>query len=313
VAIVRVTHITDPGCPWAYSTEPAVTALRWRYGDQLEWRTVMIGLRESGAEYEAIGYTPERHAGTPRRFKRFGMPFGEMRRPRMAGTGRACRAIVSARMDSEENGYLALRALRFGWMTTNLLMDEDDAIAECLSTVPELDAEAIVARIDTPEVEEAYQRDRAEARSAEGSAASLQGKTANSDGVERFTASTLIFERDGQRLVAGGWQPLAAYDVIVANLDPTLDCRPPVGDPAELLRELPYGLTTREVALAMAARNDEPDDAAAAEALSSSGAVERQPLGDDALWRPASTSARPALHGARERAPAGQPRVASDH
>jgi 2-hydroxychromene-2-carboxylate isomerase len=271
---VRVTHITDPACPWAYSEEPPVTALRWRYGDQLQWRHVLIGLRESGADYEARGYTPERHAATPARFKRFGMPFGEMRRTRIPGTGRACRAIVSARMESEHAAYLALRALRFGWMTTNLLMDEDEAIAQCLATVPELDVETIMARIDAAEVEEAYQHDRAEARSAAGSAASLQGKTANTDGVERYTASSLIFERGDQRLVAGGWQPLAAYDVIVANLDPTLACRRGVDDPVELLRELPYGLATREVALAMAARNDEADDEAAADALRGAGAIQ---------------------------------------
>jgi hypothetical protein len=87
--------------------------------------------------------------------------------------------------------------------------------------------------------------------------------------------------------VAGGWQPLAAYDVIVANLDPTLHCRGAVDDPAELLRALPYGLATREVALAMAARNDEPDDAAAAEALSNSGATQS----DDGRWRIGSTHA----------------------
>jgi 2-hydroxychromene-2-carboxylate isomerase len=274
VTSIRVTHITDPGCPWAYSEEAPVTALRWRYGDQLEWRHVMIGLAETGAHYEQRGYTPERHAGTPGRFKRFGMPFGEMRRPRMCGTGRACRAIVSARLDSEHQAYLALRELRFGWFTTNLLMDEDDAIAECLGRSPELDVEAIMARIDSPEVEEAYQRDRAEARSAGRGAASLQGKTANTDGEERYTASSLIFERGDLRFEAGGWQPVAAYDVIVANLDPTLTCRPDVDDPAELLRELPYGLATREVALAMSARNDEPDDEAALEALRHTGATQ---------------------------------------
>ena len=297
MATVRVTHITDPGCPWAYSAEPAITALRWRYGDQLDWRHVVIGLSETGDGYARRGYTPERHAGTPARFKQFGMPFGEMRRSRVPGTGRACRAIVSARMDSEHAAYLALRALRFGWMTTNLLMDEDDAIATCLARVPGLDVEAVMGRLDGADVEEAYERDRAEARSAEGSAASLQGKTANTDGVERFTASTLIFERGDLRLVAGGWQPLAAYDVIVANLDPTLDCRPMPESPAELLTELPHGLTTREVALTMAARNDEPDDVAAAEALealAAGGKVEREAIGDDALWRPAAVAARAA-------------------
>ncbi len=294
---IRVTHITDPGCPWAYSIEPALTTLRWRYGDQLEWRHVMIGLTESGSEYEARGYTPERQAALGLRFKRFGMPFQSEPRTRVPGTGRACRAVVAARSIDVDAAYIALRALRFGWFTSTLLMDEDDAIATALRRAPELDVDAIMGRIDSAEVEEAYQRDREEARSAAGSPASLQGKTAVRDGVERYTAPSLIFEAGGQRLVAGGWQPLAAYDLCVANLDPTLSCRPGPGDPAELLRELPYGLTTREISLAMAARNDEPDDAAAVEALVqlvASGDAQREQLGDDALWRPAAVSARAA-------------------
>jgi 2-hydroxychromene-2-carboxylate isomerase len=294
---VRVTHITDPGCPWAYSIEPSITTLRWRYGDQLEWRIVLIGLTESGAEYEARGYTPERQAGVGRRFKRYGMPFQSEPRTRVPGTGRACRAVVAARMDGLEQAYIALRALRFGWFTSTLLMDEDEGIAAALSQAPELDVDAIMARIDSPEVEEAYQRDRTEARTAAGSPASLQGKTAIRDGVERYTAPSLIFERGDQRLVAGGYQPLAVYDLCVANLDPTLTCRSTPNDPADLLNEFPYGLATREVALAMAERNDEPDDDAALAALSelvTSGVAQREQLGDDALWRPAAVAARAA-------------------
>jgi 2-hydroxychromene-2-carboxylate isomerase len=294
---VRVTHITDPGCPWAYSIEPSITTLRWRYGDQLDWRIVLIGLTESGAEYESRGYTPERQAAMGSRFKRFGMPFQSAPRTRVPGTGRACRAVVAARMDGVEQGYIALRALRFGWFTSTLLMDEDEQIAEALSRAPELDVQAIMSRLDSSEVEDAYQRDRDEARQAAGTPASLQGKTAIRDGVERYTAPSLIFERGDQRLVAGGYQPLAVYDVCVANLDPRLECRPGPSEVAELLRELPYGLTTREVALAMAERNDEPDDAAATEALVglvASGAAQREQLGDDALWRPAAVAARAA-------------------
>jgi 2-hydroxychromene-2-carboxylate isomerase len=294
---VRVTHITDPGCPWAYSIEPSITTLRWRYGDQLDWRIVLIGLTESGAEYESRGYTPERQAAMGSRFKRFGMPFQSAPRTRVPGTGRACRAVVAARMDGVEQGYIALRALRFGWFTSTLLMDEDEQIAEALTRAPELDVEAIMSRLDWSEVEDAYQRDRDEARQAAGTPASLQGKTAIRDGVERYTAPSLIFERGDQRLVAGGYQPLAVYDVCVANLDPRLECRPGPSEVAELLRELPYGLTTREVALAMAERNDEPDDAAATEALVglvASGAAQREQLGDDALWRPAAVAARAA-------------------
>jgi 2-hydroxychromene-2-carboxylate isomerase len=294
---VRVTHITDPGCPWAYSIEPSITTLRWRYGDQLEWRIVLIGLTESGAEYEARGYTPERQARIGRRFKRYGMPFQSEQRTRVPGTGRACRAVVAARMDGVEQGYIALRALRFGWFTSTLLMDEDEGIAAALSRAPELDVDAIMSRIDSPEVEDEYQRDRAEARTAAGSPASLQGKTAIRDGVERYTAPSLIFERGDRRLIAGGYQPLAVYDLCVANLDPTLTCRSAPQDPSELLSELPYGLTTREIALTMAERNDEPDDEAASQSLAdlvASGVAQREQLGDDALWRPAAVAARAA-------------------
>src|SRR3712207_1343859 len=96
---IQVTHFSDPGCPFAYSAAPALTALQWRYGDQLAWRHVMIGLTEEAAQYEARGYTPVRAALGQRRFRRYGMPFGRGPKPRMAATARACRAIVAVRLE----------------------------------------------------------------------------------------------------------------------------------------------------------------------------------------------------------------------
>ena len=265
-------------------------ALRWRYGDQLDWSLATIGLTETAAEYEARGYSPALMAMTPLRFSRFGMPFAVAPRARVIGTGRACRAIVAARELDPSLARPALRALHFAWFTTDLLLDEDEAIATALARVEGLDGAEVVARLDDPAVEEAYQRDRQLARSAAGTPASLQGKTATRDGVERFTAPTLVLERDGQRLVAGGHQPLAAYDVLLANLDPGLHCQPAPDDPGPLLERFPDGVTTREVSLMLAPRNDEPDDTAALGALIqlvAEGRATREPLGDDALWRPA--------------------------
>ena len=67
--------------------------------------------------------------------------------------------------------------------------------------------------------------------------------------------------------MAGGWQPLAAYDVLVANLDPGLRREPPPDGPEPLLRRFPDGLTTQEVAVLLARGNDDPDRAAAERAL----------------------------------------------
>jgi hypothetical protein len=78
--------------------------------------------------------------------------------------------------------------------------------------------------------------------------------------------------------------------VLVANLDPTLDRRPPPETPEPLLERFDDGLTTQEVAALMTSGNDTPDRAAAESALLelvAAGRAVREPLGDDALWKPA--------------------------
>jgi len=39
--MIEVTHYSDPGCPWAYSAAPALTALRWRLPSTAEVAAVM--------------------------------------------------------------------------------------------------------------------------------------------------------------------------------------------------------------------------------------------------------------------------------
>lgn len=57
-------HFTDPGCPWAYSSRPAIARLRWRFGGQIEWRLILIGLSESTESYRQRGITPGRMAAS---------------------------------------------------------------------------------------------------------------------------------------------------------------------------------------------------------------------------------------------------------
>ncbi|HEX2502374.1 MAG TPA: DsbA family protein [Miltoncostaeaceae bacterium] len=259
---------TDAACPWAYSAIPALRALDWRYGDQLQWRLVVIGLTEHASQYAERGYTPLSAAAGRAGFRdRFGMPLAATPKARVAGTSRACRVIAAARLDAPGSEWRVLRALQLANFTTPMLLDEDRDLAAALRDVPGVDGDALVARIDDTDVTAAYERDRAEARTAAGSPAELQGKTARTDGPVRFTAPSLVLERDGARLVAGGWQPLAAYDVLVANLDPGLRREPPPDGPEPLLRRFPDGLTTQEAAVLMARGNDDPDRAATELAL----------------------------------------------
>jgi 2-hydroxychromene-2-carboxylate isomerase len=285
--ISAVLH-TDPGCPWAYSAIPALRALEWRYGDQLAWRLVVIGLTEHASQYVERGYTPLGNARNQARFRdRFGMPFAATPKARVAGTARACRLIVAARIDAPGSEWRVLRALQLANFATLMLLDEDRDLAAALADVPGVDADALVARIDEPDVVAAYERDRAEARTAAGSAAVLQGKAARTDGPVRFTAPSLVLERDGTRLVAGGWQPLEAYDVLVTNLDPGLRREPPPDGPEPLLRRFSEGITTQEAAVLLARGNDAPDrrlTERALQELAAEGKAVRTPLASDALW-----------------------------
>ncbi len=288
-ARIAVTHFSDPGCPWAYSASPALAVLRWRYGDQLDWRLVTIGLAESGRQYEDRGYTPARAALGYQRFRRFGMPFAVAPRARMLGTGRACRALVAVRLGDPARAWEAFRALQFAWFNTTLLLDESGDIAKALGRVDGLDVAAVIGASSDDAVEAAYQADRAEARTAAGSPTEFQGKAAASDGPVRYTAPSLIFTTPERSLEAGGFQPVEAYDVLVANLDPSLERTPPPDGVGELLKRFPEGLTTQEVAAVLAAGNDAPDRAGAEAALIELAAkrgAERVALGDDALWRP---------------------------
>jgi 2-hydroxychromene-2-carboxylate isomerase len=287
---VDATLITDPGCPWAYSANPDVAVLRWRYGDALTWRIVMIGLAEDTVRYERAGYTPARMAQNNLRFRdRFGMPFGASPRARPTATGRACRAIVATRLGQRECEWAALRALQFGWFCSDALLDEDDAIATALSAVDGLDGSAIARAIDTAAVEEAYQRDRDEARRAAGTPTEAQGKTSTSDGPVRYTAPSIVFATaDGRSLDAGGFQSIEAYDVCIANLDPTLPRRAHPDDAFDAVAAFDHGLTTQEVAAVLAPPLTDPDRRAAEARLLELAAedrVSRTPLGNDALWR----------------------------
>lgn len=279
----------DPGCPWGYSANPHLAVMRWRYGAGLNWRLVMIGLSEDAESYERAGYTPVRMAKGHLGFRRrFGMPFAAVPKARATATGRACRAIVATRLADPAKEWAAMRALQFAWFCTDELLDTDAGIRNALATVEGLDADAIIRSIGDPAVEEAYQADRAEARTAEGGPTHAQGKAAARDGAVRYTAPSLVL-RDGDRVLeAGGFQSIEAYDVVVANLDPTLKRNPTPENALAALQAFDHGLTTQEVTALRTAPLVEPDrEATEGELLElvADGRVRRVPLGDDALWR----------------------------
>ena len=251
----------------------------------------MIGLSEDDDldRYTKMGFTPLKGAQYQIDFRnRYGMPFSLGLKTEHAASSHGCRAVVAARREWPGSERAVFRALQLANFTTPLLWNDHEQLREVLSHVAEVDADRIIELLDDDDVVAEYKADKARSRTAAGSPTEFQGKAAdNGDGV-RYTAPSVIFETpDGRVLEAGGFQPAAAYDVVIANLDPTLSRKGVPEDVGELLDYFSYGLTTAEVAAVLTASNDAPDRVAAEKALLAlvfDGAAELHPLGDDALW-----------------------------
>ncbi len=287
---ISATLYSDPACPYGYSENPALRVIEWRYGNQIDWRLVLVGLSEDPSRYASRGYTPLRQAQSAINFRdRWGMPFAPAPKERLAASSRACRAVIAARREFPGSEWAVFRTLQLANFNTALLLDDDEQLRSVLSVVDGIDAERVVGLIDSTEVRAEYEQDKAETRTAAGSPTEFQGKAGNSDGQVRYTAPSVVFMRtaDGLRLEAGGMQAVEAYDVLVANLDPTLERKAPPEDAVELLEYFTYGLTTQEVALLLTRGNDLPDRPGAERALLAlvaDGRADRQTFGDDALW-----------------------------
>jgi len=276
----------DPSCPWGYSASPALRSIEWRYRDQIEWQLVVIGL--SDPETGSPKFSPVQMAGFYTEIRnRHGMPFAAHPKERSSTSSLACRAIVAARLLQPGYEWRVLRTLQLLQFNSPLLLDDEANLRAALSSVAGLDFESVMAAVHIQPVDEAYRRDWAEARSASGGASEMQGRTADSPDGTRFTAPSVVFSRNGNRLEAGGFQPVEAYDVVVANLGPDLKRHAAPEDPHEALALYPGGLSTQEVAAIMTSGNDVPDRLAAEKkliALLGENRVRRIAMGDDAIW-----------------------------
>ena len=287
---VRATLFIDPVCPWGYSAGPALRTIEWRYRDQISWEMVLIGL--SSPDGPPPPYTPTRLAELQVPIRdRFGMPFSLEPKARPFTSSRACQAIAAVRATQPGAEWKALRAIQVLYFNTPLLPDDDDQLRSALDSVEGLDAEGAMAAIDSREVVEAYAADRARARSAAGGPADAQGKTADSPEGPRYTAPSLILSSNLATIEVGGFQPVEAYDLAIANLVPGLKRVPPPEEPIDALRLYRGGLSTQEVTAVMSRGFEGPTREEVEQsliALSGEGQVTRVPLGNDALWIAAS-------------------------
>jgi predicted DsbA family dithiol-disulfide isomerase len=276
--LLQITEFTDPGCPFAWSAEPARRRLQWLYGDQVHWDLQMVGLAERPEEYEQRGFTPEKQSASFRRLAgEYHMPIDTRQRPRMAATLPACRAVVAARRRCPGRERALLRSLRVLHFSGRLLDDPETLRAAAERTG--IDATELQAWMAEPETEAALQEDLSRARQPHPRALALSHKLAETHDGRRYTCPSLEIVRcsDGTRLAVPGFQPLAAYEVVIANLCPKAERSADPEQVDEVLRWAAEPLATAEVAAVC--------DLDLLEAREQLGRVaEEEHVGADGLW-----------------------------
>lgn len=269
---VQITVFTDPACPFAFSAEPVRLALRWGYGDALQWRLRMIVLTHEPGESDKLAQ------GAPGLQRRYGMPIAPHPYPRSFSSEPACRAVVAVREHAgEQAAARLLRGLRVRAMAGGLL--DDDGLIRSAATEAGVYPTDLREWIAAPRTEEALGIDIDAARDPTPEARALHHKLGGPRDHRRYTAPSyeLIRTADGRHIAVPGFNPAAVYEVAIANLAPDMVRRDPPGDVTELLRWAEVPLATAEVVEIMQRPEQEVRDALAQVATP-------RPAGADLYW-----------------------------
>lgn len=263
--MLDVELFTDPACPFAFSAEPVRMRLRWHYGAGLRFTVRMIVLTREPGEAEKLA------EGAPGLQRTYGMPIDPRPYPRPASSEPACRAVVAARLFAPDRAEALLRRLRVRVMQAGLL--DDPALIAAAASDAGLDAAALAAWCETDRVAAALEADAAAARDPLPAARALDHKLGGPRAQRRYTAPSYVV--DG--VAIPGFNPVEAYETVIANRAPDLARTSEPASVEELLRWAGEPLATAEVALVLGVDRD-----AARAALAPVARFE--PAGADGYW-----------------------------
>jgi predicted DsbA family dithiol-disulfide isomerase len=248
MSTVQITEYSDPACPFAWSAEPSRRRIEWLYGDGLRSSPRMVGLHRSGEEMEREGVTVEMLAATQAKLAHaHHLPMQTAPRERLAGSLAACRAVVAVRLHEPARERAMLRALRVLNFSGRQL-DEPGTLGEGARRAG-VDPDALQGWMRDPDTERALDGDMAAARQPSPQALALASKlAATDDGGHRYTCPSWELTRGEDTVAVPGFQPLAAYEIAIANLAPELARRDDPDDVGEVLAWAGEPLATAEVA-----------------------------------------------------------------
>jgi len=219
---VEVVEYTDPGCSWAWGSEPKLRRLRWRYGDRLRWRCVMGGLVGDMRSY-LDGFDPV--AAAPG-FARYwgnvaattGMPHPVRLGWMYRSTEPACLAVKAAALQGDGVADDVLRRLREATFVFAEPPDSLDRILHPCRGVPGLDPGRLARDWASEPVHRAFRSDWEETRSPNAYVLGLEeqgegaGRAKQTEGHWRYVFPTLIFRGPEGEVTVPGWKPYERYE-----------------------------------------------------------------------------------------------------
>jgi len=291
---VGVTYYTDPGCSWAWGSEPKVRKLVWEFGERLAWRYVMGGLVGDMAVY-APGLSGEGSGAAMAAYWRSvathtGMPAPAALSRAYRSTNPACLAVKAAEQQGQEIALRVLRRLRESIFVFGQPTDQREGTLSAVRGVLGLDLSRLALDLEGPQAEEAYRSDWEETRNPNEFAMTLDddsrpgaGKARFTEGRWRYVFPTLIFRGPAGERTVPGWQPYRAYLEAIEAVAP--GATPTKSGPRPTPRGLvvQYGTAaTKEIEVVCEMTRDSALEAM--RALQEAGIAVAWPVGDEVLW-----------------------------
>lgn len=220
---VELVEYTDPGCSWAWGSEPKLRLLRWRFGDRIDWRRVMGGLVGDMDDYVEGTFDPARAAesfvgywadvaGTT------GMPYPARLRWMYRSTEPACLAVKAAELQGSEVADAVLRRLREGTFVFGEPPDDPDRILACVSGTWGLDLDRFGKDLVSEKVRTVFQEDWQETRHPNDYVRNLNeegpgaGNAKHSEGHWRYVFPTVVVRGPAGERTIPGWKDFERYE-----------------------------------------------------------------------------------------------------
>lgn len=267
---IEVVEFTDPGCSWAWGTEPKLRLLRWRYGDRLRWRRVLGGLIGDMRNYVDGDFDPLRAAKRyipywQEVYKHTGQTYPTKLQWMYSTTDTQGKAVKAAELQSDVAGGRVLRRLREQIFVFGTPADTRERILDAVRGVEDLDQERFAVDLDSELAEKAFREDWEETRRPNEFVMTLEGdwpgigRAKNTEGHWRFVFPTIIFRGADHETTVPGWCPYDDYEAALEfQLSGATDERRPDPTPEEAFAMWP-SLTSNELAFLCGPDTKAPD------------------------------------------------------